>query len=46
MDLNIKAYERDRTSYCHKPIVQRWTTPSLGLVYFSGIFTPKRCGDM
>jgi hypothetical protein len=20
--------------------------PALGLVYFSGIFTPKRCGDM
>jgi hypothetical protein len=21
-------------------------SPHLGLVYFSGIFTPKRCGDM
>jgi hypothetical protein len=26
--LNNKVYERNRTSYCHKPVVQRWTTPS------------------
>jgi hypothetical protein len=26
--LNIIAQERNRTSYCHKPKVQRWTTPS------------------
>jgi hypothetical protein len=25
--INI-GQERDRSSYCHKPIVQRWTTPS------------------
>jgi hypothetical protein len=27
--LNIIAQERDRSSYCHKPIVQMWTTPSI-----------------
>jgi hypothetical protein len=28
--LNIEASERDRSCYCHKPIVQRWTTPFHG----------------
>jgi hypothetical protein len=25
---------------------QLWPAAHLGLVYFSGIFTPKRCGNM
>jgi hypothetical protein len=28
--LNIEASERYRSCYCHKPIVQRWTTPFHG----------------